>query len=76
MSACRAVTGSYRRSFSLSRMREPLQLMVGAKADSWLVEGNENQRQVESPIHRLHRCAVISRDAFRSYRNYSAVSDL
>jgi hypothetical protein len=57
-------------------MRKPLQLMVGAKADSWLVEADENESQIESPIHRLHRCAVISRDTFRSYRNYSAISDL
>jgi hypothetical protein len=53
----------------------PLELLVGAKADSWLVKGDENERQVESPMHRLYRCAM-GRDNFRSYCDYSAVSDL
>jgi hypothetical protein len=52
-----------------------LELLVGAKEDSWLVEGDENERQVESPIHRPYRWAM-GRDNFRSYCDYSAVSDL
>ena len=58
------------------RIWKSLQLLVGAKADSWLVEGDENQRQVESPIHRRYRWAAIGRDNFRSYCDYAAVSDL
>jgi hypothetical protein len=70
------VAGGLSRS-SLSRANpNPLELLVGAKADSWLVEGDENQRQVESPIHRDFRCAAMGRDNFRSYCDYSAVSDL
>ena len=70
------VAGGLSRS-SLSRASpNPLELLVGAKADSWLVEANENERQIESPVHTLYHCAVISGDTSRSYCNYSAVSDL
>ena len=51
--------------YSLCRPNpNPLELLVGVKADSWLVKADENQRQVESPIHRLYRWAM-GRDNFR-----------
>ena len=53
MSACRAMNeGSSGRSFSLV-IRRTREFVIGAEVDPWLVEGDENRGQIESPIRRL-----------------------
>ena len=60
MCTCRAVAGGLSRSWlSLGESGNHLQLLVGAKADSWLLQADENERQIECPIHRVFRCAVM-----------------
>ena len=54
----RAVAGGLSRSSLCQANPNALELLVGAKANSWLVGADENERQIESPVHRDYRCAV------------------
>ena len=60
----------------VGRYSSGAQKLVFIRVDSWLVEADENQRQLEPHIHCACRCASMGRDSFRSSRDDSAISDL